>query len=114
MSATDKCFLNGVEVASLMERRLNHDCAVFQGEVWVAGGTTGYGEDSVEIYDPVMKTWKWGPNRPGGTENTRDFKPRLVENSGHLYYIGGDGIQKIYKLNENKNDWEEVFDVEKV
>jgi len=111
--ATSKCFLDGEEVASLKSPRDYHACSVFQGEVWVAGGIGDTGtHDTVEVYDPDTNTWKDGPNRPGGTKT--DFKPQLVEISGQLFYISGEmpENQKIYKLNENKDDWEEVGDVE--
>ena len=93
--------------------RYHHACAVFQGQVWVAGGfRDDYGSDHdvVEIYDPDTNTWTEGPRRP---QSTYDYKPQLVEVYGQLYYIGGHKIGKIYRLNRNKDDWEEVRDIQK-
>jgi len=100
---TNRCFLGGEEVASLKTTRVHHACAVFQGQVWVAGGN----RNDVDIYDPATNTWTDGP-KPSPV----DYHPKLVENNGHLFYMGGIHFGKILKLNQNKDGWEEVGDIE--
>ena len=97
-------------MASLNKGRYHHACAVFQGQVWVAGGDRDYNANVAEIYDPSTNTWREGPRRP---RRIQDVRPQLVEVYGQLYYIGGSSIGKIYKLSENKDDWEEVADIQK-
>jgi len=112
---TRKCFLDGAEVASLNSPRTNHACAVFQGQVWVAGGNSeGGDQDVVEIYDPDTDTWRDdGPKLPTESSEVIDYYPRLAEHNDQLYYIGGIKIGKIYKLSQNKDAWEEAADIEK-
>jgi len=109
---TSKCFLDGVEVASLTAPRRNHVCAVFQGQVWVAGGIRdGADNYGVEIYDPATNTWRDdGPQLPMDIDDT-DWYPQIVEHSDQLYYIGGTKIDKIYRLSQTKDEWEGVADI---
>ena len=108
--ATSRCFLDGQEVSRLKSARYFHACAVSNGQVWVAGGSRDDNNHNVvEIYDPATNSWSDGSKRP---KTTFDYMPQLVDYLGQLFYIGGDEIGIIYKVNRNKK-WEEVRDIEK-
>ena len=42
--------------------RLEHDCTIYQDEVWVAGGYNDDLLDNVEILSLTTETWRKGPS----------------------------------------------------
>ena len=74
------------------------------GKVYAIGGLTEDGKvvKSVDIYDPVTRTWSRGPELPGAKH--QGFAPSAFEVGGKLYLNGGDG--PVLRLGEGGDRWD--------
>ena len=54
------------------------------GNVFVAGGEYGSGNNSAEIYNPLANTWTLAPNIPGGTDDFVDAISEILPNGNVL------------------------------
>jgi hypothetical protein len=54
------------------------------GNIFVAGGEYGSGNDSAEIYNPLANTWTQAPITPGGTDNFLDAISEILPNGNVL------------------------------
>ncbi|MCE9531021.1 MAG: hypothetical protein K8T89_07840, partial [Planctomycetes bacterium] len=82
--------------------------AAYDGRVYVIGGLTSEGgtEKTVNVYDPVKKSWSKGTELPGDAMN--GFSPAACVLDGKLYVNPADG--KVYRLTD-KGSWENVASV---
>ncbi len=80
------------------------------GKMYVVGGLNSDDdiELSVNIFDPVTRTWKEGPDLPGPTRN--GFSPATCTEGNRLYASPGD--RNIYRLASDDASWESVGRIE--
>jgi len=86
--------------------RYSHACALYKGDVWVAGGIGSRYNTirSVEKFSLQSLTWTMGPSLPVSSTGGQ-----LVEDAGRLLYIGGSNNQDIYEMQNNA--WVDVGDL---
>ena len=99
-----------IPVASMKEQREYHACTEFQGEVFVFGGQNlAVILDSVEIYNPISNSWRFGPNL-----TIPLMSPQAVTYMNDIYVLAGLASssipnKKIFKLSGPKYDnWEQL------
>lgn len=97
-------------VAQPFERRALN-VGTIDGKVYVVCGMSSENETekTVDIFDPVKKTWSRGPSLPGSIRN--GFTPAVCTAGDRLYASPADG--KLYRLTEKKDGWEEAGALEK-
>ena len=97
------------EVGSMTEGRYLHACAAFKGKMFSIGGKSSGGTSlsSVEVYDPMTRTWARGPDLPEGIE-----AGQAVTFQDTLFFMVGDMTggknKKILSLTSEAGGWEEV------
>ena len=84
--------------------------AAFDGRLWVAGGlqSRGGAVNTVQVYDPSIGQWEFGPNLPEAVHHST-----LVASDDSLYLIGGyvggqnPHSSAVWRLDRGVDSWTE-------